>query len=74
MRVSGCGRDYLPPECFAAPEHLAVLDSARVRALELCQALDVWDVWHVEGAAGHDDGVEALFPPFIVGTVLTLLP
>lgn len=51
-----------------------MLDSARVRALELCQALDVWDVWHVEVAARHDDGVEALFPPFIVGTVLALLP
>lgn len=51
-----------------------MLDSARVRALELCQALDVWDVRHVEVAARHDDGVEALFPPSVVGTVLALLP
>lgn len=72
--MGGCGGDYLPPEGFAAPEHLAVLDSAWVRALELCQALDVWYVWHVEVAARYDDGVEALFPPLVVGTVLALLP
>ena len=51
-----------------------MLDSAWVRALELRQPLDVWYVRHVEVAARHDDGVEALFPPFVLGPVLALLP
>ena len=50
-----------------------MLDSARVRALELRQPLDVWYVRHVEVAARHDDGIEALLPPLVLGSVLALL-
>jgi hypothetical protein len=68
------GAPYLPSVGLAAPKHLAVLDSARVRLLELRQPLDMWYVRHVEVAARYDDGVESLLPPLVVGPVLALLP